>query len=351
MPDLSYRQPGLVLAVSATGVTEQQVRDLQRDLRALGYLKRGIDGVFGRDTEEALKAFQFDLLGNDGTSSAGDGSAPVRVTDYNRGRVTEATGAADQALVECISDVLEDANYPKLPSASDPAASNAEVIAQIAALEGQEAPTPFLIAIFRQESSLTHFCQGRAGDGDTFILTGFDTNDPAQPERITSRGYGVGQYTLFHHPPTSQEVSGVMLDPGGNVKKAATLLREKFDGYVNGPTPGQQADDRLAEFGNGQLRLCKYASTDPRYMKDCRQCALDAGTMNIQAGVTPLYEGASETYQPTEYYTTASYQGVPVRRSIGCDWPYAARRYNGSGMNTYHYQARILKNLLLPPGA
>jgi hypothetical protein len=196
------------------------------------------------------------------------------------------------------------------------------------------------LAILEQESGLKHFAEPAAGDADTFIIVGLDTNDPSHPERITSRGYGIGQHTLFHHPPTAQEVASTMLDASKNVQKAIAVLREKFDGYINGPR--SQADDRLAEFGNGPLRLCKYSSKDPRYMKDCRQCALDAGTVNIQAGNTPLYPGSSKTYQPTPYYSSASYQNVPVRQRIGCDWPYAARRYNGAGINSYHYQVKIL---------
>ncbi len=47
MPPLSYQQPGLVLKRPGTGATDAQIRDLQRHLRALGYLRRGIDGAFG----------------------------------------------------------------------------------------------------------------------------------------------------------------------------------------------------------------------------------------------------------------------------------------------------------------
>lgn len=342
MPALSYRQSGLVLAVGTKDATEQQNSDLQHDLRALGYLRRNIDGNFGPGTQQAVKALQRDLLTNDG--SGGDGSAPVRVLDYNRGRVSEVTGQVDQGLVECISDMLDDANFPKLPSVPDPRPHNAQAVAQIASLPAPAVPPPFLLAIFQQESGLTHFCEPAAGDTDTFIVTGLDTNDPRNPERITSRGYGIGQYTLFHHPPTAEEVAGIMLDATRNAQKAIAVLRGKFDGFVNGSA--STAADRLAEFGNGPLRLCKYSSDDARYMKDCRQCALDAGTVNIQAGSTPLYAGSSQTYQPTPYYSSASYQDVPVRQAIGCDWPYAARRYNGDGMNTYHYQVRILRNLL-----
>jgi len=350
MPTLSYRQPGLVLAVGSSDATKQQIHDLQRDLRALGYLKRHIDGNFGSGTEQAAKALQRDLLMNDGTSSGGDGSAPVRVLDYNRGRINNVTGQVDQGLVECISDMLDDANYTKLPSVPDPGTQNAQAVSQIASLPPQAVPLPFLLAIFKQESDCEHFCEPATGDADTFIVTGLDTKDLQNPERITSRGYGIGQYTLFHHPPTAEEVAGIMLDASKNVQKATAELREKFDKYVNGPTSGTQADDRLAEFGSGPLRLCKYSSDDPRYMGDCRQCALDAGTVTIQAGSTPLYPGASETYQPTPVYKSTSYQDVPVRQAIGCDWPYAARRYNGGGMDSYHYQVHILMNLLLAFG-
>jgi hypothetical protein len=81
-----------------------------------------------------MSALQQDVLTNDGTSSADDGPAPVRVLDYNRGRVTGTTGQVDQLLVECISDMLDDGNFPKLPSAADPAAQNAQVVSQIAAM-------------------------------------------------------------------------------------------------------------------------------------------------------------------------------------------------------------------------
>ena len=62
-------------------------RQLQRHLRMLGYLKRGIDGAFGKGTENAVRALQYDLLHNDGSDSQGGLPAPLRVMDYNRGRV------------------------------------------------------------------------------------------------------------------------------------------------------------------------------------------------------------------------------------------------------------------------
>jgi peptidoglycan hydrolase-like protein with peptidoglycan-binding domain len=350
MADLSYKQPGLILERGGTAATRSQVSDLQRDLRALGYLRDVIDGVYGAGTEQAVKALQRDLLSNDGSSSGGDGPAPVRVLDYNRGRVRAVSGAVDQALVACLADILDDTNFPRLPSVPDPVEQNNRIIAQIAALPSPRVPPPFLMAILTQESGLRHFHEPGAGDADTFIVAGLDFNDPARPERITSRGYGVGQYTLFHHPARPDEVGTIMRDVAKNLQMAIGELRGKFDHFVNGSELATRADDRIAEDGAGPLRLCKYASDDPRFMRDCRRCALAAGGQDIRSGVTPLYEGASETFQPTQYYADTSYHGVPVRKNIGCDWPYAARRYNGSGMNSYHYQVRVLKNLLADVG-
>ena len=87
---MSYRKAGLILKRGGGRATQQQVKDLQQDLRRLGYLRSGIDGGFGPGTELAVKALQHDLLNNHGRSTRGDGDAPVRVLDYNRGRVDDA---------------------------------------------------------------------------------------------------------------------------------------------------------------------------------------------------------------------------------------------------------------------
>ena len=97
------------------------------------------------------------------------------------------------------------------------------------------------------------------------MVVGLDRNAPGEPA-ITSRGYGVGQYTLFHHPPTPDEVRDVILDPCANVQKSIRELAAKFAGFLNGATRATRADDRLADAGSGPLRLCRYAPGDPRYM-------------------------------------------------------------------------------------
>ncbi len=84
-----------------------------------------------------------------------------------------------------------------------------------------------------------------AGDSDTFVTVGLDVNDHRNPDHVTSRGYGIGQFTLFHHPPTASEVNTFIMEPAANVAQAVKELREKFDHDVIGPS--SVADDRIQE--------------------------------------------------------------------------------------------------------
>ena len=345
MPLLSYNKRGVRIERGATKASERQVRDLQRDLRQLGYLKKGIDGKFGRASETAVKAVQYDLLHNDGRSTRNDGNAPVSILDLNRGRVVAVTGTVDQKLASCISDMLDEPDLPLLPAADDPEAENSKIVSLMKAMPSEEVPIPFIMGILQQESGLKHYNEPSRNDEDTYIVIGLDTN-ASEKHIITSRGYGAGQYTLFHHPPQKKEVEDFMLDVRRNLRKAIRALREKFGSFVNGGTSGARADDRIAEYGRGPLRLCKYSAKDPRFMKDCQQCMVDAGQQKIREGVTPIYRGSSFKFFPTEYYRNGSYDSMPIRKNVPCDWPYAVRRYNGAGINSYHYQTIVLKNVL-----
>ena len=342
MPTRSYKKSGLILKRGSTTASKSQIKDLQRDLRQLGYLFRWIDGGFGRGTERAVKALQHDLLNNFGSQN--DGEAPVSIIVYNKGRVVDVTGVVDQKLAQCISDMLDDKKYPKLPFAENPKDANREVIAQLDALTSTDVPLPFLKAIFKQESNLKHFYVPRGADEDNYIVVGMDTNAGGK-YIITSRGYGLGQFTLFHHPPKKSEVKNFMVGIRGNISKAITELRDKFEYFVTGPPGGRRADDRFAD-GRTQKKplVCQYEENDSRYLTDCKTCAMKVGKQDIVAEETPYYEGSKNTFKKTQYHP-GSYKGVPIRKNFPCDWPYAMRRYNGSGVNSYNYQARVLKHL------
>lgn len=329
---MRFVQPGLVLTQDGAGPSDP-VNDLQRALRSIGYLSGGIDGKYQTGTASAVSALQYDLLYNGGSGK--DGNAPVSVTAYNKGRVTAVTGICDQNVALCLADILNDPAFVRLPDSGSPASANQGVRAKVAALPSIAVPTRFMIAILKQESDLRHY-----NETDSFVYIGLDRNN-AGTAQVTSRGYGIGQFTIFHHPPRPEEVTDFIDDPVKNVSKAQAELRDKFDHFVVGKS---DASDRTAEIGTGPLRICKYAATDPKYLTDCRQCSIEAGSRNIQQG-DPYYPGASGKMQPTQYYASASYTNIPKREAFGCDWPYAIRRYNGGGVNSYHYQARVLRNV------
>ena len=341
---LSYTTANLARGAADTGL----VRALQCDLRALGYLKQGMDGVFQGATDAAVRRLQHDLMTNDGHSTRDDGDAPVAIRDYNQGRVAQETGVVDPGLAACIEALLIDSRVPKLPSSADAPADNRAARAAVAAAQSLRSPAPFLLAIFGQESADRHYCEPSGGDTDSFVVLGLDYL-PGQEIRVTSRGYGIGQYTIFHHPPRPEEVQDFVIDPVRNVQKADGELRAKFDGFVLGGTPDTTADDRVAEHPLlKELRPCRYQSGDARYLRDCRACAMQVRKVDL-APDTPAYHGATETYAPAPHYAPTTYHGVPDRAEFLCDWPYAVRRYNGSGPDSYNYQARVLLNLLNVP--
>ncbi len=337
----SYAVPGLVLGPSST--FSVQVQDLQSDLRALGYVKGPIDGLFGTGTQNGVRALQYDLMHNNGASTGNDGSAPVAIRSYNNGSVSAQTGMVDQGLVGCIVAMLSDPALPKLPFSLNPTSDNQAALAALRAMSPSPVPISFLLAILSQESSCQHFQVPSKTNRDHYVTVGLDHNLPADPSIITSRGYGIGQFTLFHHPPTAAEMASDIADPVRNVSRAISDLLSKYQNWVAGPT--DTAEDRTHEFGSGPLRPCQFPASDPRYMKVCATCLEQAGTINIIAGVTPLCGGSNATYEQTQYHI-GSYAGVPVRKNIPCDWAYAIRRYNGSGVNSYDYQAEVLQKAL-----
>lgn len=322
------------------------VRALQRDLRALGYLGKGIDGDFGQGTERAVRALQYDLLHH-----AGGNGAPLAIREYCGGRVTAVTGVVESGLAACIDDMINATAFVKVPSSATPSDDNKRALDAVRAMTNLAVPKPFLLAVLGQESNWRHFAVPKPANEDNFVTLGLDRNDKANPDHITSRGYGMGQYTFSHHPLTVDEMRTYVMDPVQNVRKAVDELLEKFNGFIIGRSSGKRADDRIREVdGPGAtafkpLRRCRYDEGDARYMNDCKACMQAAGTQTVKTG-DPVYLGARTKYAPTQYHPETKYEGVPVRKNIPCDWSYAIRRYNGGGVNSYHYQTQVLLRVL-----
>ena len=318
------------------------VRDLQHDLRALGYHRGGITGVWGDGLDAAVKSLRWDLVFSDGPSAIRAHNANGAVT----GDPAEGPASVEPALGACIAALAADPAIVKLPASPAPGDDNRAAWRAVGGIDNGVAPTPYMLSIFEQESGGRHYHVPGPGDVDGFVSIGLDRNDTSAPDRITSRGYGIAQATLFHHPPTIAELQSVILSPARNVQAGYQALRSKLETCVCvSGAPSGGADDRHAEHPIRPLVECVYPQGDARRLTDCRACARRATKVNICAG-DAVYEGAALKMKPTQYYPSATYTGVPDRADFPCDWPYAVRRYNGAGVNSYHYQARILLNLV-----
>lgn len=341
----AYVRDGLTLQEGVPGYREE-ILALQRDLRTLGYLYMGIDGLYGSATTMAVRALQYDLLHNDGMCTHGrPARAPVAMTAFNRTeegafRVREVNGICDQPLAQALAALMEDPRVGHIPECPDPKSQNAAAEDCIAHMDGTKVPPAFALALARQESGGMHF---RNCTGDHFLTVGFEHQDPAHPERITARSYGLGQYTLFHQPPGAEELAGIT-EPERNIGMICSMLSYKFDNFILGGTRDATSLDRIAVHGKAPLRHCKYAAGDPNYQKDCATCLRNMDKINIRHG-TPIYPGAQVFWHITAFYSTSDYTDVPDPAAFPCDWPYAVRRYNGAGLNSYHYQAHVLQNL------
>ena len=147
-------------------------------------------------------------MNNIGASSSNDGRAPVAISDYNLQAgngarlVTAITGVFDQAFATCLAKLIADPAVPKVPSAVDAEAENRKAMMALRGSASTVAPSPFIAAMSVQESGGRHFYVPSGQNEDNFVVLGLDRNEPTTaPDRITSRGYGLGQFTIFHHPP------------------------------------------------------------------------------------------------------------------------------------------------------
>src|SRR5262245_29334409 len=106
--------------------------------------------------------------------------------------------------------------------------------------------------------------------------------------------------------------------------------------------PGAEAALAPSKLPPAMTDACRYDPADDRFQRDCRQCAMAALRTTI-AMDTPLFPGSNDRWHPTQYHAETHYDDLPDRKAFGCDWPYAVRRYNGSGVDSYHYQAEVIQ--------
>lgn len=197
-----YLKPGLV-ASRAEIMNVDVVRAVQVDLRKIGYLHSGVDGVFRLDAKVTIRALQYNLINNQGLSSIENGDAPVTVVTVNIGTdgtlVQCVTGIFDQNVPNCFANMIADDREPKLAEGDDPVVANEQAVDAIVAHVDQSRPFIFDIAITHQESGGKLFAVPFGADLDHLATIGLDRNGQFL-DRLTTRGYDIDQYTLFHHP-------------------------------------------------------------------------------------------------------------------------------------------------------
>jgi hypothetical protein len=92
--------------------------------------------------------------------------------------------------------------------------------------------------------------------------------------------------------------------------------------------------------GNAPVKVKDYNGGRATGVTGSRQCLVDAGTADIREGESKFHKNTAGVFASTQYCdmnkSAALYRRVRKRANIPCDWPYAARRYNGSGINSYH---------------
>jgi hypothetical protein len=268
----------------------------------------------------------------------------IRGRDWNQGRIKKVTGIVDKNLVQIIQSMLEasDEEFFKVPYTKTRKEINQKAIQLLNQQEdkiiSQGVPPTFIKAILKQETGMAHY------DIDGFVYVGCDETSPTYVYK--SRGWGMGQYTITHHPPTIKEAEEFINNPVNNIAKVVKELKEKFDLYIVSNSPAQRADERMGFLresskhkyiigksrGNSPLIACKYEKSSPKYMKDCINCVKNA-------------RREDEWYGDLRWHKS-SHKNVPVWSDIPCDWPVAVRRYNGSGPNSFAYRAEILWHIL-----
>jgi hypothetical protein len=308
------------------------VYDLQFDLRALGYHAGEISGSWGLALDAAIRAIRHDLT---------HPSHAPQVAAFNReGRVrTAAQGGAsavEPALAACIAAMVDVGGVPQLPRSAEPAADNRRAVEAIARYAAGLAPAPFLGALLRAMGFRRHFREPVLGNVDDFIEMRPHRDDPAAPDHVTSRAYGLGALRLDHHPPSAGEVTDCLLEPDSSARDAVARLASAFGSAVPG-------EERRSEWPISSPRPCVYRPTDPRHLSDCRRCAQKAKVRTIRFG-SPVHPGARLVWGPTARHPNPP-PPTPDRTEFPCDWPYAARVFAGEGLEAHHARASALIDL------
>jgi len=286
------------------------------------FIKR-VQDRFNSKLSSAVKSLKWELINNRSLSRFGNYSA-VNDTVTN-------------ALVVTMESMVQDPEIGVVYGTKDYEGANSKVELRIKGFSSEEFPQPLMGAILYEETGLRWFRP------DGYPTIGLDFNDKSNPERITSRGFFVSQRTLFKYPVDQSRIDSMdSLDEDLNF--FSRHLENKYKKYIVSSKPSVRDDLRLESFSKSELRGCKYSPDDSKYMIDCKNCVEGLKRRDYPLGVR-LAKGSSWKLRKTRYHKRDGYKNMPDFKEFPCDYLFAIRRYNGGGINSFHYLMQVLEHL------
>ena len=256
-----------------TGAKGQDVKTLQKRLKELGYFKSTIDGKFGRDTVNALKAFQT-AHGLEADGVAGKATYEVLFSENALKKDTTPTPAP----TETPDPTKEEGNaeaWPKLKkdSAGDAVAQLQEALIELGYLSGKAdgtygEKTVAAVKAFQKANGLT--ADGTAGEETQKILYGGKAKSASTSAKATATP------KTSKATPTPTPASTVLKTgaKGTEVKELQNKLIQL--GYLTGKADGvygaktaaavsafQKASKLTADGVAGEKTLSKLNSSSP----------------------------------------------------------------------------------------
>lgn len=308
-------------------LNETQTQDMIKLLREFMFLKE-IKSSTVQDLEtRAVKSLQHEILSNDSLKK------------FNQGRVTAVDGESSLGILAVLQDMSKSPSLARLSPALNPSKGNQAMKERLSGYLNSKFPTPLVMAVLTQETNLKWYRK------DGYPLVGLDYNSD-EDYIITSRGLFYSQRTIFSYPISKKEFDS-MNDLESDMEFFFDHIFGKYQNFVVSSSAKARDDLRYSvpEFKDLDLRGCKYEESDSKYMKDCKACLKECPSKDYLMGDSLLGNGRW-IIKPTHYHRIQDYEGFPDFHHFPCDYVFTIRRYNGSGINSFHYLMRVLAHLL-----
>ncbi len=289
------------------------------------YIKRVSENLDDK-VKLAVKSVKHDLV-----------NTPFLESNFNNGKISSVDDRIDLAFVSILEDMRNDSRVGVVYRVGGFDRENSLIRGSLDSFNTEYFPVPLSKAILYEETGLKWYRK------DGYPTVGLDYNDKKISHRITSRGLFLSQRTFFSYPIQQSELDGFnSLDT--DMRFFSSHLRSKYNNFVVSNKVASRDDLRHFSFGGSKLRGCKYDSSDARYMKDCKNCVFSLNKRTYVEG-DRLAKGSGWKFRKTKYHRRDVYKSMPDFKEFPCDYLFAIRRYNGGGINSFHYLMQVLEHL------